>query len=127
MTPESQPWHDPTQAKADRLLHPKCSEMPPQLQKKSCSSFDPRPASVKPLRPYGENEKRALSLTGNINTKTENFSSTTLTSWNPTMIKQKAAIPMNLLRPLPGNRMFYNGRRGDRKARADSDEVIFRG
>ena len=61
----------PTQAKADRLPLPECYEMLPQLYRERCSPFDPRPASVKPLKPCGENEERALSLMGNINTNTK--------------------------------------------------------
>ena len=65
----------PTQAKADRLPLPKCSEMLPQQQKlnKRCRCTDSRLASVKPLKPSGKNGERALSLMENINTKTRDF------------------------------------------------------
>ena len=54
----------PTQAKADRLPLPECSEILPQLreQENHCSSSDSRPASVKPLKPSGKNGERALPL-----------------------------------------------------------------
>ena len=74
-TPMTLNSNTPTQAKADRLPLPECSEILPQLRKlkKRCSSSDPRLASVKPLKPCGKNGERALSLMENINTKTRDI------------------------------------------------------